>query len=200
MAVTKLTDQDAIDAFNAAYSGGLCYCWHYSPNGGMGNATGEDDWLTQERLNELLEACESYEAEWDGETLELSHTPERSVHQYHKLKPGLESGLEGVRSLVCRGAHYGREWGSSCEEVSVYVLTDDQKTDLLWALIWAAVEQDEESKLGLTAVEDPTDDGNNFGVTDEAKLLAAVAACLKIEDEEEIDDEDKRAAELLETL
>ncbi len=62
MTTTKLTDQDAIDAFNAAYSGGLCYCWHYSPNGGQGNATGEDDWLTAERLRELLDACKEYEA------------------------------------------------------------------------------------------------------------------------------------------
>lgn len=176
---TKLHGQEAINAFNKAYQGGLCYVWAYSPNGGYGNANGEDAWQTQEEVNELLNT-DWEEATWDGEQLVLGTYPERGVHQEYTLNPSLENEWAGEKIAACHGAHYGFVWGSSCDEIDSYELAEDLQTELLEVLI--PYYNGEEEKLGLEGLEDPTDDGTNWAVKDEELFLKAARLAKFIED------------------
>ena len=186
-----LRDQQALDAFDSAYAGGLCWIWSHSPNGG--DPFGQRGFYTNEHAREVLDGFHqsgdwderwNY-AEWDGEKLTLFTGSERGEHHYEELTPGKESGLETVRSAFCRGAHYGCEWGSSCEEIAKY--PTPHETSLLHELIKLVIDDSDEELIGLTAVGDPTDDGNNYDVTDEPKYLTIVARCKAIEDNRDDD-------------
>jgi len=196
------TGIEAISAFEAAYTGGLCYCWEYSPNGSP--AMGEDSWINQESVRAAIEnrdtvtnevcdwEAEDYSASWDGEELTLAHTPPRSKHTYFTLKPGLKSEFEGKEVVACHGAHYGFMWGSSCEEIDSYDLPDRLQTDTLEKLLRTG---DYDGSVGVEELGDPTDDGTNYAVVNPERFQRAAELCERIErfleDAEDYSDEAK---------
>lgn len=179
-----MTGQEAILAFQQAHDGGLIASWAYSPNGGDGNATGESAVITQERFSELVSSVVTSDPEhgsdfsgweFDGKTLVYNYTPERSVHQHYEFSVEPPTGYDG-RAVACLGSQYGFMWGPSCTEIDEYTLPTDKKTDLLRHLIgWYGVHHC--GKIGLESIDDPTDDGCNWVVVDEAKFLRLVEVC-----------------------
>lgn len=156
--------------FESAYRGGLCYCWSYSPNGGVGNAVGQEDWLTAEGVTELRGECEEkgFDQKWDGMTLSLSKTPNCGVHQYYHLSPSVASKFESAQVVACFGAHYGWFWGSSCREIAEFNLEEKYQTQVLRDVLQLC---DFPEKIGVRKLGDPTDDGINFAVVDSLVFL-----------------------------
>ena len=173
---TKDTVQDTISRWleSAPENSGV-KVWCYSPNGGEGGPMGEECWASEDWVNDLLA-----DDDWDtaalrdgehGPILELSATPERSVHQYVHIwyEPSPEQGRERVAYL---GAHAG------------YCAETDHGSEALEAMLrWVRWEDGLLEPVGLSSCEDwdNGDDGGYWLVQDEDTYKIAKAVFLAID-------------------